>query len=113
MAINWEKLSVLLEAWAGAGTLAVTTMAINTDPTIMAIHPTTLAPLDFTVLVIIGEFFCCSIFRTFRYAYKTQSCYTCSSVNENDPKCDYMDDQYDWDQLDKLVEFSNFMIINL
>ena len=56
MAINWEKLSVLLEAWAGAGTLAVTTMAISTDPTIMATHRTTLAPLGFTALVITGKF---------------------------------------------------------
>ena len=57
MATNWEKLSVLLEVWVGAGTLAVTTMAISTDPTIMATHHTTLAPLDSMALVTIGEFY--------------------------------------------------------
>jgi len=36
-----------------------------------------------------------------RYAYKTSSCYTCSSIDGSSEKCEYMDSKYSWDELDE------------
>ena len=38
-----------------------------------------------------------------RYAYRTQSCYECSSVDGSNPMCEYMDDKYAFSDLDGLV----------
>lgn len=35
-----------------------------------------------------------------RFAYKTQACYSCSSIDGSDSKCENMDDDYTWDELD-------------
>ena len=35
-----------------------------------------------------------------RYAYRTQSCYECSSVDGSNPMCEYMDDKYAFSDLD-------------
>jgi len=35
-----------------------------------------------------------------RYAYKTQACYQCTSIDGSDQKCENMDDDYNWDELD-------------
>ena len=42
-------------------------------------------------------------FTISRYAYKTQACYQCTSIEGNDKKCENMDDDYSWDELDTLV----------
>ena len=36
-----------------------------------------------------------------RYAYKTQACYECSSVDGEDGPCEQMDDQYDMNRLER------------
>lgn len=35
-----------------------------------------------------------------RYAYRTQACYECSSVDGSDPMCEFMDDKYQFSMLD-------------
>ena len=40
-------------------------------------------------------------YNDFRYAYKASSCYTCSSIDGSNDKCEYMDSKYSWDQLDE------------
>ena len=50
-------------------------------------------------------------YSTPRYAYRTQACYECSSVDGSDPMCEFMDDKYQFSMLDRYQD--NYTVLKL